>query len=226
MARAQIEQAAPGLMAETMETVTNAVGSKAGKKLIKTEKKTGKKATKREKKATKKAATAAAKEAKQAVREGKQPPTLEAVDEPSKQRRLTAKNARSAINVAKVLLPAVLPIVTPYAVRAAGAGREAYDRFQARRLGVSVDALSEYAGHGAALHARIAGLSEGLADLRSGGDAERVKFADDSTATLQQLSSAVRAAERMPAGRRKQAHRAVGAELDELEAQLLRYLGV
>lgn len=140
--------------------------------------------------------------------------------------RVTPKKAQNAINVGKVVLPALLPVVTPYAVRAAGAARAAYDRRKARKLGVSADELAEYGGHGAALHARIAGLSGGLGDLRASGDAAKVQFAEQAGPTLQQLSTAVRAAERMPAARRKQAHRAVAEELDGLEARLLQHLGV
>lgn len=191
-----------GLAAETMESVQLASESKALKKAVKAEKK----ALKQDVKAQKKAA--------------KHP------DESKEGSGITATKARKAVNVTKVLLPAVIPVVTPLAVRAAGACREAYDKHQARKLGVDVDSLGEYSGHGGALHARIAGLSDGLAELRAGGDAEGIRFAESATSTVRQLSSAVRAAERMPAARRKEAHRAVATELDELEAQLLHHLGV
>ncbi|HEY2060927.1 DUF6474 family protein [Amycolatopsis sp. NBC_01480] len=142
--------------------------------------------------------------------------------------RVTPKKAKNAVAVAKVLGPAVLPVVAPYAVRAAGAARELYDRYQARKLGVAIDQLGEYTGRGAALHARIAGLVQGLAELRksSKATAADTKFADETQGTLEQLSATVRAAERMPAARRKAAHRAVAGELDRLEEQLLHRLGV
>ena len=142
--------------------------------------------------------------------------------------RVTPKKAKNAVAVAKVLGPAVLPVVAPYAVRAAGAARELYDRYQARKLGVAIDQLGEYTGRGAALHARIAGLVQGLAELRksSKASAADTKFADETQGTLEQLSATVRAAERMPAARRKAAHRAVAGELDRLEEQLLHRLGV
>ncbi|HWD05072.1 MAG TPA: DUF6474 family protein [Amycolatopsis sp.] len=142
--------------------------------------------------------------------------------------RITPKKAKNAIAVAKVLGPAVLPIVAPYAVRAAGAAREAYDRYQARKLGVAVDRLGEFTGRGAGLHARIAGLAQGLSELKQStkaGDADQ-KFATTTQGTLEQLSATVRAAERMPTTRRKAAHRAVASELDALEEQLLHRLGV
>ncbi|MPY79059.1 MAG: hypothetical protein GEV04_11300 [Actinophytocola sp.] len=139
---------------------------------------------------------------------------------------MTAKKARQALTVTKVILPAVIPVVAPIAVRAAGACRDAYDKYQARKLGVTVDTLGEYTGHGAALHARIAGLSDGLSELKAGGTAAGAQFADQAAGTVRQLSSAVRAAEHMPPRRRRDAHRAIAAELDEIEASLLHHLGV
>lgn len=140
----------------------------------------------------------------------------------------TAKKARNAMGVAKVVAPVVIPVVAPFAVHAAGVAREAYDRYQARRLGVGVDRLHEFTGKGAALHARIAGLCDGLRELR---DAERAtaadrEFAEHGLGTLEQLAASVRAAERMPTTRRKAAHRAVASELDRLESELLHRLGL
>ncbi|MEU0533856.1 DUF6474 family protein [Amycolatopsis tolypomycina] len=142
--------------------------------------------------------------------------------------RFTPKRAKNAIAVAKVVGPAVLPVVAPLAVRAAGAAREAYDRYQARKLGVSVDRLGEYTGRGAALHARIAGVAEGCQDLRKSEKASAAdrEFAAEALGTLEQLSASVRAAERMPAARRKSVHRAVAGELERLEGQLLHRLGL
>ncbi|GAB2762621.1 DUF6474 family protein [Amycolatopsis magusensis] len=140
----------------------------------------------------------------------------------------TPKKARNALAVAKVVGPAVIPVVAPFAVRAAGAARDAYDRHQARKLGIDVDRLGEFTGRGARLHARIAGVGEGLDDLRTSphASAEDTKFADRAAGTLHQLAASVRAAERMPTSRRKAAHRAVGSELDHLEGQLLHRLGI
>ncbi len=142
--------------------------------------------------------------------------------------RFTPKRAKNALAVAKVLGPAVIPVLAPFAVRAAGATREAYDRYQARKLGVSIDRLGEYTGRGAALHARIAGLAEGCRDLQKSEKASKAdaEFVKDSLGTLEQLSATVRAAERMPAVRRKSAHRAVAGELERLEGQLLHRLGI
>jgi hypothetical protein len=140
----------------------------------------------------------------------------------------TPKKARNALSVAKVIGPAVLPVVAPFAVQAAGALREAYDRHQARKLGIEVERLGEFTGRGAALHARISGVSEGLAELKKSAKATDadIKFVNEAQGTLEQLAASVRASERMPAQRRKSTARAVAGELDQLESQLLHRFGL
>lgn len=141
---------------------------------------------------------------------------------------LTPKRARNAVSVAKIIVPALAPVLLPVAVRAAGAAREVYDRYQARKLGVPVERLPEFTGRGASLLARIAGVSEAVTELIEAPRAtnDNIKFGADARATLQQLTAAVRAAERMPASRRKAAHQAVAAELAQLEGQILKRLGI
>ncbi|OLT40584.1 hypothetical protein BJF85_05255 [Saccharomonospora sp. CUA-673] len=141
---------------------------------------------------------------------------------------LTPKRAKNAVRVAKVVIPAVGPALIPLAVSAASAVRDAYDRYQARKIGVPVDQLGEYSGHGGALLARIAGAAEGLAELRRTPQVTKddVSFADHAQGTLEQLTASIRAAEHMPSTRRKAAHKAVSSELDNLESELLRRLGV
>ena len=142
--------------------------------------------------------------------------------------RFTPKKAKNAVAVAKVLGPVVIPVVAPFAVRAAGTARELYDRYQARKMGVAVDQLGSYTGRGAALHARIAGLADGCRDLGKSDKASAADktFVSESLGTLEQLSASVRAAERMPAARRKSVHRAVHGELERLEGLLLHRLGL
>ncbi|MGH3436545.1 MAG: DUF6474 family protein [Sciscionella sp.] len=141
---------------------------------------------------------------------------------------ITPGKAKNALNVAKVIGPAVLPVVVPYAVKAAGVVRGGIDRARARRLGIEVADLSRFTGKGAALHARIAGIERGLRGLveQRGEHEDDVRFASKSQSTMDKLTAAVRAAETMPASRRKTAHRAVATELDSAEAELLRRLGV
>lgn len=142
--------------------------------------------------------------------------------------RITPAKAKNLVGVAKVLGPAVLPVVAPYLARAAAVTRDGVDRLRARRLGVPVEDLAVFSGRGGALHARIVGADSALAELggREGAsDADR-EYATGGRRTLANLAAAVRAAERMPARRRKAAHRAAAEELDRLEAELLHRLGV
>jgi uncharacterized protein DUF6474 len=134
--------------------------------------------------------------------------------------RITPGKAKNAIAVAKVIGPAVLPVITPYLTRTAGTVRDRWDRVRARRLGIAVGDLARYSGRGGTLHARTAGVADTLGDLKD------TPFAEATETRLRQLTAAVRAAERMPTARRKAAHRAVGAELDRIEQDVLRRLGV
>lgn len=139
---------------------------------------------------------------------------------------LTPKKAKNLVRVAKILIPTA----APYAMRAAAAARDQYDRVRAHRIGIAVDDLGTFTGKGAALHARIANLREPLDELPT-----RVVYTNDDGAAAQrfveyahnrltQLATAARAAERMPAGRRRAAHRAIRAELDKIEDTLMGHL--
>jgi hypothetical protein len=142
--------------------------------------------------------------------------------------RYTPKRAKNALAVAKIVGPALIPVVAPFVVRAFGEVRDRYDRVRAHRLGVPVEELARYSGRGGSLHARISGAADAVNELRDRPDAtpDDRTFADRSETTLRQLAAAVRAAERMPTARRKAAHKAAGAELDQLEERLLQRLGV
>jgi hypothetical protein len=144
------------------------------------------------------------------------------------QSRFTPKRAKNALSVAKVIGPAVIPLVAPYVVRVLGEVRDRYDHARARRLGVPVEELARFSGRGGALHARVSGAAEAIIELRDREDAtaDDREFANRSEVTLRQLTAAVRAAERMPTARRKAAHKAVAVELDQLEERLLQRLGV
>lgn len=182
--------------------------------------KTAKKAAREEAKAAK---TAAKREAKLAKLESKK---AEAAAAAAAQPRITPKKAKNAIAVGKILAPVLIPVVAPLAAKAFGSVREALDRRQARKLGVDVESLGEYTGHGAALHARISGVYDSVRGLRESGNAADVALADETTRHLHDLTLAVRLAERMPAPRRKEAHRGIADEVTQLESQLMKRLGV
>ena len=135
--------------------------------------------------------------------------------------RITPRNAKRAIGIAKV----VVPLAVPLAFQAAAYTRDRWDRLKANRLGVPVERLGEFTGRGAALHVRIANLAAAVGELRATRPDQAV-FAAVSGARLGDLAAAVRAAEQMPRIRRRAAHQSVSAELDLVEAGLLDRLGV
>lgn len=134
----------------------------------------------------------------------------------------TPGRAKNLVGVAKVVAPALIPVLAPVIARGAGVLSEQYDRYRARRLGIDVADIGMYSGYGARLHARIVGFSESLETLR----ATDSDWVSKTEARLAQLLAAVRASERMPTARRKAAHRAVGTDLEVLEQELLRRLNV
>jgi hypothetical protein len=73
-------------------------------------------------------------------------------------------------------------------------------------------------------------MAEALDQIESGAQAHNNsaarRFAVDTRPRLADLAVAVRAAEQMPASRRRTAYRSVGAELDRLEIALLNHLGL
>lgn len=137
---------------------------------------------------------------------------------------LTVAQLRRYMGVARLLAPVVVPL----AYRGATALRGQLDAQRAQRMGVAVDQLGEYTGHGAKLSARIAGAEKSVDEIvtRHPADAETQQFATAIRSRLTDLDTAVHAAEQMPAARRKQAHYAISSELDGVEADILARLGV
>ncbi len=152
--------------------------------------------------------------------------TEDAGDALARRKPLTAARAKRMIGVGK----AVAPLLAPYALAAAGVARARWDAYRAARLGVEPGQLSVYAGPGGALHARLCRMAEALDQIESGAETHSNgaarRFAVDTRPRLADLAVAVRAAEQMPASRRRTAYRSVGAELDRLEIALLNHLGL
>lgn len=142
---------------------------------------------------------------------------------------LTGAKIKRYVGIARILIPVVAPIV----YQAVGTARDRWDAHRARQFGIAPDELNEFTGRGAALYARIHNLALSARDLRTrhggsqGGRAgEITSFVDDAEQRLTDLESAVRAAEQMPASRRRSAHVAIGGELDRIENRLLGLWGV
>lgn len=150
--------------------------------------------------------------------------TLAAQEKAANRRLLTVSNVRRYITVAQI----AVPVVAPIAYRAATALRAQIDQRRATRLGVTVQELGRFAGHGAGLSARIAHAETSLQRVRdlAPQDTETKEFAAEVGDRLGKLATAVSAAEPMPAARRRAAHASIDVELAGIEADLLARLGV
>jgi hypothetical protein len=190
--------------------------AKAGRKSDKLADRAAKKASSGARSVRAKATTAAAELSTKAQKKARK------AELKAKRKDATA-TARSYLGVTKVLAP----VLAPFAYKAATAIRGQVDARRAQSIGIGVEQLGEFSGHGAALSARIAGLEPALAQMEpthlAPGD---VEFRETTTARLAELSTAVHAAERMPTPRRKAAHRSVAVDLDRIDAELLQKLGV
>ncbi|MEV0296663.1 DUF6474 family protein [Nocardia sp. NPDC050710] len=132
----------------------------------------------------------------------------------------SASQVRKYIGVARVLVP----VLAPLAYRAATYLRGQLDTRRAQQLGIGIDQLGDYAGHGGKLQARIANVEAALGKVDGSG--ENQKFSATTRDRLGGLTAAVRTAEQMPAPRRRAVHSSISNELSGIEADVLARLGV
>ncbi len=147
--------------------------------------------------------------------------------------KVAAKAERDPFSVASVkkylgVARVLAPVLAPLAYKGATFVRGRLDSRRASQLGVGVQQLGEYTGHGAKLTARIASAESSTNDIleRNGTDGKVKKFAESTRTRLSELSMAVRTAEQMPPERRRAAHQAIAEELGRIETELLDKLGV
>ncbi|TLG17927.1 hypothetical protein FEK35_02025 [Nocardia cyriacigeorgica] len=126
------------------------------------------------------------------------------------------------IGVARILVP----VLAPLAYRGATAVRAQLDNRKAHQLGIGVEQLGEYTGHGARLHARIANTEAALDKVGAGENYEGDKFVAATRNRLEALTAAVRTADQMPAQRRRAVHASIADELTGIESDVLARLGV
>ncbi|MBB5913720.1 hypothetical protein BJY24_002587 [Nocardia transvalensis] len=138
---------------------------------------------------------------------------------------LTAGQVKKYLGVARVLVP----VLAPLAYRAATFIRGQIDTRRAHRLGIGLDQLTDFSGHGAKLQARVANAEGALTEIagKTGkDDAEGAKFVAATRERLDSLTAAVRTAEQMPPQRRRAVHTSISTELSGIEADILARLGV
>lgn len=132
------------------------------------------------------------------------------------------KTLRRLLLAAKV----VGPVVAAGALKASTGVRGVLDDRRARQLGVPLEEVAAYKGPSGTVQARIVGLSSAIGDLRArrGADPKVSRFADTGTTRLGELSAAATATLSMPSATRRAALRAVSADLDQLDAELMTFL--
>ncbi|MBV8929012.1 MAG: hypothetical protein JO152_07805 [Mycobacteriaceae bacterium] len=193
-------------------TLEAKLGAKNEKRRIKAEQRAAEKALKAQLKAQRDSDKAALKVAEtelKATREG---------------RLLSPVRIRRLLTVTRLLAPIAVPLI----YRAAVAARGLLDARRADRLGVPVNAVGQFSGHGGQLSARIAGAEQSVRLVldKKPKDAETKQFVAAVTDKLADLSAAVTAAENMPASRRRAAQAAIAQQLDGIDADLMARLGV
>ncbi|MGQ4598834.1 DUF6474 family protein [Nocardia sp. R6R-6] len=140
----------------------------------------------------------------------------------------SASQVKKYLGVARVLIP----VLAPLAYRGATFLRGQLDTRRAQQLGVGIDQLGDFTGHGAKLQARIVNAEAALqqVDTQDGKDAkakaETEKFAAAAKDRLGSLTAAVRTADQMPAHRRRAVHASITHELSGIESDILARLGV
>ncbi|WP_227997864.1 DUF6474 family protein [Nocardia australiensis] len=133
----------------------------------------------------------------------------------------SAGQVRKYLGVARVLIP----VLAPLAYRGATFMRGQIDNRRAHQLGIGIEQLGDFSGHGARLQARIANTEGALGKIGdSNGDGKA--FVAATQDRLDNLTTAVRTAEQMPATRRRAVHASISNELSGIEADVLARLGV
>jgi hypothetical protein len=132
------------------------------------------------------------------------------------------KTLRRLLLAAKV----VGPVVAAGAMKTSTEVRGVLDDRRARQLGVPIEDVAAYKGPTGTVQARISGLTKAVDELRTrrGTDQTVARFAGTTTARLAELSAASTATLSMPSSTRRAALRAISADLDQLDAELMTFL--
>ncbi|MFR9772717.1 DUF6474 family protein [Nocardia sp. SC052] len=137
----------------------------------------------------------------------------------------SAGQVKKYLGVARVLIP----VLAPLAYRGATFLRGQLDTRRAQQLGVGIDQLGDFTGHGAKLQARITNAEAALRKIGSqdGKDkGEAQKFVAATKDRLGSLTAAVHTSDQMPANRRRSVHASISHELSGIESDILARLGV
>ena len=118
------------------------------------------------------------------------------------------------------------PVVAAGAMKTSTEVRGYLDDRRSRQLGVPIEDVAAYKGPTGTVQARITGLTKAIDELRSrrGTDQTVSRFTTTTAARLAELSAASTATLSMPPSTRRAALRAISADLDQLDAELMTFL--
>ncbi|QMV84359.1 hypothetical protein HW450_08240 [Corynebacterium hindlerae] len=125
--------------------------------------------------------------------------------------RFNKAKVQRYLGTARMLTPILLPLI----YKASTQIREAITKQRAQKAGISAAEMSQFAGHGASLKARIAGMRKNLEDAPIARG-----FKIDADERLNELDKAVDNAEFMTPEQRRRAHRSITSDLDALAGQI------
>ncbi|QGU01039.1 hypothetical protein CKALI_00690 [Corynebacterium kalinowskii] len=129
--------------------------------------------------------------------------------------KINKANVQRYVGVARMLTPVLLPLI----YKASTQIQESLTKQRAQKHGVSAAEMSQFAGHGATLKARIAGLRKNAeqANLPRG-------FVLDVKERLDELDKAVDNAEFMTPEQRRRAHRSIIGDIDLVAGEIQKKL--
>ncbi|MCS4490082.1 DUF6474 family protein [Corynebacterium sp. ES2794-CONJ1] len=130
-----------------------------------------------------------------------------------KEGRFNAKKVLRYATALRALAPFALPVI----YRGIVALRDKSSENRARQLGVKVEDLAEFSGHGAELRAKIAQVRKAAEQFKIPAGLQH-----DINERLDELNAAVHNAELMTPEPRSRAHRSIENDIDKVNKELLK----
>lgn len=193
---------------------------KASKKQRKAQAKLDKKALKRAGKIRKAGAKDEAKALK--AKHKHQTKMAEKILEQQRSQGFTSDKAKGWVGGTRLLLPVALPL----AYRAMTWVQNRNHDADARKFGVSGDAVARYHGYGAPLRARVHAVRNSLQRLEDSRVQGAGGFVKDARDRLDVIVDAIETSEHMTPEQRRRAHASISSELDGIDSEIMSTMGL
>lgn len=145
----------------------------------------------------------------------------EKILEQQRSQGLTKDKAKGWVSATRLLIPVALPLAYRALTMAQNRGHDS----EARKFGVSGDAVARYHGYGAPLRARVHAIRESLERLDEKQSVNAAGFIKDARDRLDVVVDGIDTAEHMTPDQRRRAHASISAELDAVDAEIMTKLG-